>query len=371
MSRSGLSQRQWSQAYDTGETMGDGKTSTEALASSLSLSGDPEDLRRYYGTWAASYDEDVAEEGWVAPAEMAKMLTSLSSGGPGTGPETAALPEIIDAGCGTGLLGVRLKEAGFRLIDGFDLSGEMVALAATRSAYRELRSGVEMGEAPLVFGSGRYDIGVACGVFTHGHVAPAGLRSLISLVKVSGLVLVNTRPSYSEATGFEDEVRGLEASGRIDILACRRNRPYIREETAHYWAFLVRAVWPRDSVCGLCRVHVKCVSASSRGEGSEPLATPSHPSDLAMFTCGGRPLRPLAQQHIRLTDTPLGLTPRDERHKAHDDASRCHCFAPHSHVPNQGQSSWEPQFRPPRFPDPGFRPAMHTERRSVTDHHQS
>jgi predicted TPR repeat methyltransferase len=215
--------------------------SARAIASALSLSGDSEELRCHYDRWAATYDEDVTNENYAAPAEMVEILRSLSFGERETDFRDDALLEIIDAGCGTGLLGMQLREVGYRLIDGFDLSGEMVAVAAAKGAYRELKAGVDIEQASEVFGTSRYDIGIACGVFTCGHVSPKGLHGLISLVRPLGLVVVSTRASYCEATCFEGEVRELEASNQMEVLACRRNRPYTSDETAHYWVFKVRA----------------------------------------------------------------------------------------------------------------------------------
>ena len=63
-------------------------------------SEDVEDLREIYDEWADTYNQDVENEGYVAPNLAAKMLVEhLRSRMEVSG------AEIFDAGCGTGLVG--------------------------------------------------------------------------------------------------------------------------------------------------------------------------------------------------------------------------------------------------------------------------
>ncbi len=53
---------------------------------------------------------------------------------------------ILDAGAGTGLLGVALAEAGFRTLDALDLSPAMLVEAERKGVYDELCEG-RLGDA--------------------------------------------------------------------------------------------------------------------------------------------------------------------------------------------------------------------------------
>ncbi|MDA3859274.1 MAG: class I SAM-dependent methyltransferase [Roseovarius sp.] len=88
-----------------------------------------EDSSQFYNDWASTYDAEIAENGYATPGRCAKALF-------------AKLPEpqtpVLDFGCGTGLSGLALKLAGFKLIDGIDPSPEMLAQAKAKSVYRTL-----------------------------------------------------------------------------------------------------------------------------------------------------------------------------------------------------------------------------------------
>ena len=55
---------------------------------------------------------------------------------------------IVDAGCGTGLIGVELARHGYRTIDGVDLSPAMVERARQRNVYRDLEDDFDLGVPP-------------------------------------------------------------------------------------------------------------------------------------------------------------------------------------------------------------------------------
>ncbi|MER8961759.1 class I SAM-dependent methyltransferase [Mesorhizobium sp. M0701] len=146
---------------------------------------------------------------------------------------------ILDAGWGTGLVGVELERLRFRLIDGFDLSEEMADRARQTRVYRNVRGDVDLNRPLSDRSSASYNITVCCGVFTLGHVRPDALRELARVTRPNGFVIVSTRKSYAETAFFEDEVRSLQKAG-ILIPAQRLNDGrYVAEEDAHYWVFQV------------------------------------------------------------------------------------------------------------------------------------
>ena len=85
---------------------------------------DAASTRALYDDWAASYEAEVAENGYATPARCAEALKG----------QTADMSApILDFGCGTGLSGLALKLAGFETIDGVDLSAEMLEGARSKS----------------------------------------------------------------------------------------------------------------------------------------------------------------------------------------------------------------------------------------------
>ena len=123
-----------------------------------------EGTRALYDEWSATYEAEVAENGYATPGRVAEALA-------GALPDRGAA--LLDIGCGTGLSGLALRAAGFTTIDGGDVSAEMLARAEAKGAYRSLRR-IDP-DAPLAgVAAGDYAAIVACGVIGAG-AAPYSL----------------------------------------------------------------------------------------------------------------------------------------------------------------------------------------------------
>jgi predicted TPR repeat methyltransferase len=130
---------------------------TEGFLSKAYRARDAESTRKLYDDWSASYEAEVAENGYATPKRCAEALAALS--------EDLTRP-ILDFGCGTGLSGLALRAAGFEVIDGLDLSAEMLAHARDKGLYRALHQ-IEAG-APLQHRPGDYAAIAAIGVIGAG-----------------------------------------------------------------------------------------------------------------------------------------------------------------------------------------------------------
>jgi predicted TPR repeat methyltransferase len=86
-------------------------------------------VRRLFDEFAESFDENLTSLGYRAPEWVSERLAREVG-------STAGL-DILDAGCGTGLCGPRLRPMAARLV-GVDLSGAMVEKARERQVYDEL-----------------------------------------------------------------------------------------------------------------------------------------------------------------------------------------------------------------------------------------
>ena len=142
---------------------------------------------------------------------------------------------ILDAGCGTGLVGAELARLGYTRIDGFDLSASMTARAAETAAYRDLRGGVDMMRLDEHYAAEGYDSVLSVGVFTLGHVTPEALHELMRVLRRDGLLLVTTRTQYYEQTNFQQIVDALCADGAAELLQLLRDAPYNNDGAGHYW----------------------------------------------------------------------------------------------------------------------------------------
>lgn len=86
-------------------------------------------VRAHYDEWAASYNKEITENGYATPGRCAAALAECV--------DDFTAP-ILDFGCGTGLSGLALKLAGFEVIDGHDISADMLRRADVTGTYRKL-----------------------------------------------------------------------------------------------------------------------------------------------------------------------------------------------------------------------------------------
>ena len=209
--------------------MSDDKIScNDAIDAAMRLDCNPENLRAYYDEWARDYDLDTGSVDYNAPAISTRLLQHYL-------PHTDA--ELIDAGCGTGLVGVELEKLGYRSIDGFDLSPVMAQRARARGVYRSLEGEIDMMQAARHYPVASYDAVLSVGVFTLGHVPPEALPVLLQLVRPAGLLVLSTRTHYYDQTDFQSLVDRLVALRQMELLKLVRDAPYNRDGGAHYWVF--------------------------------------------------------------------------------------------------------------------------------------
>lgn len=165
-----------------------------------------DELRHKYDTWAASYDRDVASVRYNLPdlaAGLFERYVAVDAG------------EILDAGCGTGLLGGRLHALGYRRLAGIDLSAEMLAQARARGVYNQLRA-MDLG-GRLDFADDRFAACAALGVLTSGHAPPTALDEMLRVTRPGGhLIFTVTRPAL-ETGGFEDRMAALDADRAWEV----------------------------------------------------------------------------------------------------------------------------------------------------------
>ncbi|MFP1721858.1 class I SAM-dependent DNA methyltransferase [Lonsdalea quercina] len=212
-----------------------------SIHSSHLLNGNSGKLKDYYKRWAIRYEKDVKNEHYSGPGVMASITYMTCLSFLEKSPEQT---RILDAGCGTGLVGTALVNSGFKNIDGLDLSEEMGKIAAQTKSYKNIWTDIDLSKEmshipPSPLDHISYDIIVCCGVFTLGHLEPTALSTLHRFVAKDGFIIVSTRKSYLEQHDFERTTEGLLQQRYFSSAICIPNARYIGEERAHYWIFQV------------------------------------------------------------------------------------------------------------------------------------
>lgn len=207
--------------------MSDEKISkNEAIDAALHLDGDPQNVRQFYDDWAKNYDLDTSSSEYTGPAISAKLLSQYLP---------AKSSKLLDAGCGTGLVGIELQTLGYDHVDGFDLSDSMAEKAISTGAYQQVLGGIDMMRAAENYADARYAAILSVGVFTLGHVPPEALIVLLQLASPGGLLLISTRTHYYDQTNFQQVIDDLIDSGQIELLQVIRDAPYNNDGDGHYW----------------------------------------------------------------------------------------------------------------------------------------
>ncbi|MCP4983648.1 MAG: methyltransferase domain-containing protein [Gammaproteobacteria bacterium] len=202
----------------------------DTIEAALQLDGDPQNVRDYYEDWAKNYNLDTRSAGYSGPAIAAKLLSGYL-------PDLGS--RLLDAGCGTGQVGIELRALGYQNIDGFDLSESMSEQAAASGGYQRVLGGIDMMQAPRSYPLSDYDAVLSIGVFTLGHVPPEALRVLLRLARTGGIVVISTRSQYYQQSNFQWLVDDLVDNGRMVLLQVVKDAPYNQDGTGHYWVFRV------------------------------------------------------------------------------------------------------------------------------------
>lgn len=188
-----------------------------------------EETKAMYDRWAQVYDRDLQSGEYQQPVRCAEALKQQSS--------DAGL-KILDVGCGTGLSGLALKEAGFEAIDGCDLSKGMLDKAAALDIYRRLFA-CDLNEPPLDVADEHYNAVTAVGVFSFGHIMPAAVEELLRVTKPGGTIIIGLNDHFYEEGSLTNKLEALQANSRLEIVA-REHGDHIPKNQLKGWVLTLR-----------------------------------------------------------------------------------------------------------------------------------
>lgn len=157
------------------------------------------EIQRSYDEWAGSYDNDVADWDYRSPLDAAHLLKNAAS----------ASSTILDAGCGTGLVGDALRHVGFTGdIDGIDLSSSSLEKARERGPYRNLYP-ANFQQLPLALPENAYDALTCIGVLTYVPESEAILREFARVLRPGGVAIVTQRNDVFKERSFDQIIERL------------------------------------------------------------------------------------------------------------------------------------------------------------------
>ena len=185
-------------------------------------------LTEVYRDWAKKYDYDNDHVlGTVSQPKSVNLLSTRLKD------KTA---KIIDVGCGTGLVGEKLKAKDFIYFDGLDISKDMLSIAKSRG-YRSLFLGSLNKQLPVL--DDAYDAAMCIGVFTHGHVSSDRFNELCRIVKPGGYVCFTINEGVFEEYGFKEMIAEFQLNKVWEVISLYKDDYMTLENVKGYYCLAV------------------------------------------------------------------------------------------------------------------------------------
>ena len=160
-----------------------------------------EATRDLYDAWSDTYDAELSRNRYVTPQRCAEALRQFV-----TDPDEP----VLDIGCGTGMSGLALLAAGFRTIDGLDLSPGMVRKARAKGIYRMVDT--VGADDPLPTG---YKVITAIGMIGSGAAPITVLDRIVKALPPGGMTVFSFNDHTLENPAYQGRVDALLKEGMM------------------------------------------------------------------------------------------------------------------------------------------------------------
>jgi len=190
-----------------------------------------EELLKYYQNWTKKnkYNQDMVNLNYTAPKEAVLLLKKYALNNK---------YKILDAGCGTGLVGAELKKNGFTNVVGVDFSQNMLDLIP-KGIYKKIEK-IDLNK-PLKFKTNIYDVVMCVGTFTYGHVKPKALDELIRIINNGGLICFSINEGIFKKYGFDKKIKELSKNKLWNVKEFFKSN-YIVNKDVNAWYCLSKII---------------------------------------------------------------------------------------------------------------------------------
>jgi ubiquinone/menaquinone biosynthesis C-methylase UbiE len=187
------------------------------------------EVLEYYDDWTnnAQFNQDMVDWKYTAPSNAAKLLHKYS-------PNKDI--EILDAGCGSGLVGMELAKNGYLNITGADFSQSMMDLIPQK-IYKSLKL-IDLNET-LFYKVNSFDAIICVGTFTYGHVKARALDEFLRITKNNGLICFTVNEGIYNKYKFDKKITELSKNNSWKILELSKSS-YIVNKSVHAWLCIAK-----------------------------------------------------------------------------------------------------------------------------------
>ena len=200
----------------------DPKEGVRLLHRAYSL-GAPDTHIDFYRDFAELYDSTYAASlGYIYPLGIASVLSGQQR------PQGA----ILDIGCGTGLVATAIRKVdSSAVIDGVDISPDMLGKARAKGEYRDLIAADLTADYSHI--ATDYAAIVSAGTFTFGHLGPELIPEMVGLCRSGAVAALGVNSIYFAEQCFRSVLDALEADGQIGNVVLHEMPIYDGRDAAH------------------------------------------------------------------------------------------------------------------------------------------
>ena len=185
----------------------------------------------YYDNWTKKeqYNKDMIVWNYEGPQNTASLLNKHA---------IDKKINILDAGCGTGLVGKELKKYGYSNLTGVDSSQSMLDLIPT-GIYHTIDL-IDLNE-PLKYEDNTFDAIMCVGTFTYGHVKAHALNEFIRIVNYQGLICFTINEGIYKEYEFDKKIKELTTNNQWEIIEFSKST-YIVNKNIEAWLCIARKI---------------------------------------------------------------------------------------------------------------------------------
>ena len=190
-----------------------------------------DEVMKYYDEWGINnkYDKDMVDWAYSGPKETVDVFKKYAKN---------KNIKILDAGCGTGLVGIELKKNGYLNIDGVDLSKKLLELVPPN--YYQKLSQIDLNKS-LEIENNTYGAIMCVGTFTFGHVKPNALDEFIRISKNKALICFTINEGIYKEYGFDKKIKKLSDDKVWNLKELFKSN-YITNKDVQAWLCLAEIV---------------------------------------------------------------------------------------------------------------------------------
>lgn len=185
----------------------------------------------YYDKWTnkAQFNQDMIDWNYTAPSNTVHLLDQHIE-------NKNAM--ILDAGCGTGLVGIELKNKGYVNIHGVDFSQKMLDLIPDK-IYQTTEL-IDLNN-PLKYKNNTFDAITCVGTFTYGHVKAHALYEFVRIIKHHGLICFTINEGIYKEYEFDKIINKLSKKKFWKIIEFTKSS-YIVNKDIKAWLCIAKKI---------------------------------------------------------------------------------------------------------------------------------